>query len=437
MKGYHIITFGCQMNAHDSEKIAGLLELNGYVESIEPKDSELIIINTCSIRKKAEDKFFSQLGRYKKLKTKKKDLKIVVTGCIAQQEGERIIKRAPYVDFVIGPQNIHLVGNLDTNQRILTSENIDISTLSIDAKRNIQTKALINIMYGCNNFCSYCVVPYTRGREKSRASNEIIEEIKGLTLNGYKEFTLLGQNVNSYKSDINFVELLKKIEDIEDVVRIRFMTSHPKDLSDELIKAFKDFSKLCEHIHLPLQSGSNKILFLMNRKYTYEEYLKKIYKLREYVPDISITTDIITGFPSETEEDHLLTLKALQEIQFDGIFSFKYSLRPGTKSAFYEDNVDINTKNRRLNEINQLQDEITDKKNELLKNNKLEILIEGPSDKPNFKLMGRTRGNKIVYLNSHNNSTSYGNIVNVIIKHTHRHSLEAEYIEDSNSHTRL
>jgi len=425
------------MNAHDSEKIAGLLELNGYVESIEPKDSELIIINTCSIRKKAEDKFFSQLGRYKKLKTKKKDLKIVVTGCIAQQEGERIIKRAPYVDFVIGPQNIHLVGNLDTNQRILTSENIDISTLSIDAKRNIQTKALINIMYGCNNFCSYCVVPYTRGREKSRASNEIIEEIKGLTLNGYKEFTLLGQNVNSYKSDINFVELLKKIEDIEDVERIRFMTSHPKDLSDELIKAFKDFSKLCEHIHLPLQSGSNKILFLMNRKYTYEEYLKKIYKLREYVPDISITTDIITGFPSETEEDHLLTLKALQEIQFDGIFSFKYSLRPGTKSAFYEDNVDINTKNRRLNEINQLQDEITDKKNELLKNNKLEILIEGPSDKPNFKLMGRTRGNKIVYLNSHNNSTSYGNIVNVIIKHTHRHSLEAEYIEDSNSHTRL
>ncbi len=414
------------MNDRDSERIAGILESEGYLNTDKVVDADLIVVNTCSIRQKAEDKFFSQLGRFKGLKKRRPALKIAVAGCIAQQMGMAIIKRAPYVDYVVGTQNIHAFKDLNAlNSQIITEDNPQILELNFRSKRKNTLKALVNIMYGCNNFCSYCIVPFTRGREKSRASEDIINEIKELANKGYKEVMLLGQNVNSYKGDVSFAGLLRYIDSIEGIERIRFMTSHPKDLSDDLIEAFGRLKKLCEHIHLPLQSGSSRILQLMNRKYTYEEYLEKIQRLRGRCPDIAITSDIIAGFPGETEEDHNLTLKALKDIEFDGLFTFKYSPRAGTAASRLPEQLDEDTKDRRLQEINTLQDEITEKKNKRLIDSYLEVLIESPSDRAGFDFMGRTRTNKIVYVNS-KNSIPYGSILKIQIKKANRHSLEAD-----------
>ncbi|MCX8027872.1 MAG: tRNA (N6-isopentenyl adenosine(37)-C2)-methylthiotransferase MiaB [Thermodesulfovibrionales bacterium] len=425
-KKYHIITFGCQMNEHDSEKIAGLLEQKGFTQS-KIDDSDLVIINTCSIRKKAEDKFYSQVGRFASLKKRNPYLKIGVVGCVAQQEGSNILKRYGHVDFVLGTMQLNRLLKHDPfyikDAHIEYSNNIEEINF---VKRKSSVKALVNIMFGCNNFCSYCVVPYTRGPEKSRGMKNILEEITDLAEKGYKEVMLLGQNVNSYKSgDNDFVDLLKEINNINGIERIRFMTSHPKDLSDRLINSFGELNKLCEHIHLPLQSGSSRILKLMNRCYNYQDYLNLISRLRSKVPDIAITTDIITGFPYETEEDHKDTLKALQEIEFDGIFSFKYSKRPGTKASSFDNQVEEDVKERRLSEINNLQDTITDKKNEYIKGRKVEVLIDDISDKKDFDFIGRTRTNKIVYLKS-NNKLKIGDIVSVIIKNPKRHNLEGE-----------
>lgn len=415
------------MNDHDSEKIAGILCSEGYSMTDKPDDADLLVINTCSVRQKAEDKFFSQVGRFKSLKVKKPSLKIAVTGCIAQQRGEAIIKSAPYVDYVIGTHNIDAFCNIDfLKTRVINHENRDIVSQNFNALRKHKIKALVNIMYGCNNFCSYCIVPLTRGREKSRASSDIINEIRELAQMGYKEVMLLGQNVNSYKSDLDFTGLLTKIQEIDGIQRIRFMTSHPKDLSDDLINAFSRLEKLCEHIHLPLQSGSSKILRLMNRKYSYEEYLEKIKKLRKTCPEIAITSDIIAGFPGETEEDHQRTIKALVEIQFDGLFTFKYSKRPGTSAVSLPGHLSEDIKDRRLQEIIEVQDKITESKNKNLLGNFVEIMIEEESDKAEFNYIGRTRTNKIVYVKS-NLSFSYGTFLNVLIKKTNRHSLEADY----------
>jgi len=426
-KRYHIITFGCQMNAHDSERIAGILQSKGLTEVVQPEEADLIVINTCSIRQKAEDKFYSQIGRFRSLKQRKPSLKIAVAGCIAQQEGERITKRAPYVDLVIGPQNIYAIKDISNLQgRVFTEQEVSfLDEYEYPIQRQNPVKALVNIMYGCNNFCSYCIVPYTRGRERSRVSRDILREIKELAQKGYKEVMLLGQNVNSYKDDLDFTELLIKIGEIEGIERVRFMTSHPKDLSDRLIGLFGELRSLCEHIHLPLQSGSDRILGLMNRKYTYQKYLEKILKLRSKVPEIVITTDIITGFPQETERDHQLTLEALKEIRFDGIFSFKYSVRPNTAAANLEGHLPEETKEQRLYEINSVQDIITEEKNKVLEGREVEVMVEEISDKPDFEYMGRTRGNKLVYIKT-DKAISYGTFLNVIIKKAYRHSLETE-----------
>src|SRR5208283_1421015 len=278
MKKYWIITFGCQMNVHDSEKISGILKGEGYFEADSPRDADLVIFNTCSIRQKAEQKFFSELGRIKELKKRKPGLTIAVAGCIAQQEGKKILKRVPYVDHVLGPQNIHMVRDiLKSNiNRIAVDDNPLIAETDLPVERKDEVRAWINIMYGCNNFCSYCIVPYTRGRERSRPSSAILSEIKVLAEKGYLEITLLGQNVNSYAGDISFPELLKAVDKIEGIKRVRFVTSHPKDLSDDLIAAIRDCEKVCKHIHLPLQSGSTKILSLMNRRYEYNDYMHKV-----------------------------------------------------------------------------------------------------------------------------------------------------------------
>ncbi|MFQ3574114.1 MAG: tRNA (N6-isopentenyl adenosine(37)-C2)-methylthiotransferase MiaB [Thermodesulfovibrionales bacterium] len=437
-KRYHIITFGCQMNEHDSEKISGILESKGFEHSQEPEGANLLIINTCSIRKKAEDKFYSQIGRFKTLKKKNPDLKIGVVGCIAQQEGDRILKRYSHVDFILGTMELNRL--LQEDPLMLKDVHTDMHNTMPDiglAKRKSPVKALVNIMYGCNNFCSYCIVPYTRGQEKSRAASAIIKEIQDLSQKGYKEVILLGQNVNSYKSNgTDFVTLLEMINEIDGIERIRFMTSHPKDLSEGLIDAFERLDKLCEHIHLPLQSGSSRILQLMNRKYDYDYYFNLILRLKDKVPDISITTDIITGFPYETEEDHQQTLKALKEIRFDGIFSFKYSKRPGTMASSYGGQINEEVKEKRLAEINKLQDVITDEKNRELQGKIIEVLIDDKSDKAQFDYMGRSRTNKIVYIKS-NKTLDIGDIINVKIENPKRHSLEGIYNEGISSHNRL
>ena len=409
------------MNLHDSEKMIGLLSEGGYSPTDNPENADLIIFNTCAIREKAEQKFYSQLGRARVLKNKNKELKIAVAGCVAQDAKERIFRKAPFVDYIVGPQNIHMINDLlSRKQDIATGENHNIAFNEFTASRQSNLKAWVSIMYGCNNFCSYCIVPYTRGKEISRPSSSIISEIKDLARQGYQEVTLLGQNVNSYRSDMGFADLLKEIDAIN-INRIRFVTSHPRDLSADLIYALSDLPSLCEHIHLPLQSGADSILKSMNRRYTYEDYIRKIELLRNSLPDIAITTDIIVGFPGETDEDYLCTVKALREIEFDGIFAFKYSKRKGTRAFEMPGQMSDQIKSERLAFILSLQEEITYKKNKELEGSIQEILIEGPSETDNHMLSGRTRTNKIVTIPDSSEMT--GSLVSVRICKARQHSL--------------
>lgn len=427
-KKVYIHTFGCQMNVHDSEKILGVLEPEGFLQTDNPRSADLIILNTCSIRQKAEQKFYSELGRIKSYKKLNPRLKIAVAGCIAQQEGKNIFKRAPHVDFVFGPQNIRALKYFvaDGYVPVAIEENPLIATEDLPARRSAGISAWVTIMYGCNNFCSYCVVPYTRGRERSRPSEHIVAEVSKIAEEGFREITLLGQNVNSYESDVDFPGLLRKLDRVGGIERIRFVTSHPKDLSTALINAIKELPKICEHIHLPLQSGSTAILKMMSRRYSFEDYIEKVAALRAKIPDISITSDIIAGFPGETDEDHRLTLKALREIEFDGIFAFKFSPRPGTKAAKMQGNLTEKMKSGRLYEILGLQDTITEKKNNALVGAIQEVLIEGPSENGTGNLTGRTRTNKIVDIWA--DDIIKGALVDVEIIKGRRHSLEGKLV---------
>ena len=349
------------MNEHDSERMAGILEERGCASASAPEKADLIILNTCSIREKAEQKFFSELGRLRELKTANPGLTIAVTGCIAQQEGRAILSRAPYVDMILGPSDI---GRLSTAiDRKLTCQTAIIETSGdpdyhirlIPATRSDKLKAWVSIMYGCDNFCTYCVVPHLRGRERSRPVEDILHEIRDLAARGFKEVTLLGQNVNSYGKGLNgggnFPELLRRANGIAGIERIRFVTSHPRDLSEGLIAAIHDLPKVCESIHLPVQSGSNAVLASMNRRYTREEYLEKVAKLRQTMPGIALTTDIIVGFPGETEADHERTMQLLEEVRYDGIFAFKYSKRPKTAALGLSGHLPEETKEQRLDQV--------------------------------------------------------------------------------------
>lgn len=416
------------MNVHDSEKILGVLEPEGFLQTVNPRSADLIIFNTCSIRQKAEQKFYSELGRIKSYKKLNPRLKIAVAGCIAQQEGKNIFKRAPHVDFIFGPQNIRALKHFvaDGYVPVAIEENPLIAIEDLPARRSAGIGAWVTIMYGCNNFCSYCVVPYTRGRERSRPSEQIVAEVSKIAGEGYREITLLGQNVNSYESDVDFPGLLRKLDRVGGIERIRFVTSHPKDLSTALIDAINELPKICEHIHLPLQSGSTAILKMMNRRYSFEEYIEKVSALRAKIPDISITSDIIAGFPGETDEDHRLTLKALREIEFDGTFAFKFSPRPGTKAAKMLENLTEEMKSERLYEILLLQDMITEKINKALEGAIQEVLIEGPSENGKGNLTGRTRTNKIVEIRA--DEIRKGAIVDVEIIKGRKHSLEGKLV---------
>ncbi len=421
-KSVYIYTYGCQMNVHDSEKMLGVLGNDGYVAAEKPEDADLIIFNTCAIREKAEQKFFSQLGRSKRLKKKNHNLTIAVAGCVAQSEQETVRKRAPHVDVILGPQNIGRILDLVSGQSSLGSfdENHELAYEELSVTRSSSIKAWISIMYGCNNFCSYCIVPYTRGREVSRPSSSIISEVLHLKGQGYREITLLGQNVNSYQNSCNFTELLQLI-DKTGIDRTRFVTSHPRDLSLELIRTMRELPSVCEHMHLPLQAGSDKILRMMNRGYTYGEYQKKVEMLRDAVPAMAITTDIITGFPGETGRDFEETVNALKSIEYDVIFAFKYSPRKGTKAFDMENTVSDDEKSERLYRVLEIQEEITYKKNRKLEGTIQEILIEGPSDTDKTLLSGRTRTNKIVTLPD--SGEEIGSLISVMIVKARRHSL--------------
>ena len=434
---YYIHTFGCQMNVHDSEKMAGIFSDSDYQEADGSNNADVIILNTCSIREKAEQKFYSELGRLRKVKKYNPHLRIAIAGCIAQQEKETLFKRFPYVDFVFGPNNIDNLQSWIDNRAQVTEhksqttalkENPEYHTKILPVKREGQVRAWVSIMYGCDNFCAYCVVPYTRGRERSRPSQDIYLEVKSLAENGFKEITLLGQNVNSYgiKSleNIDITDLLYKLHEINGLQRIRFVTSHPRDFSERLIGATKDLPKVCKHLHLPIQAGSDKILESMNRGYTYKEYKRKIDLLRTAIPDIALTTDIIAGFPGETEEDFQLTMKALSEIEYDGIFAFKYSKRPGTRAIELPGHVDEKIKSERLGKILEFQEGITYKKNKRLEGHEVEILVEGVSEHDSEKMTGRTTTNKIV--NFYGERKLIGQMVKINVLEAKQHSLYGE-----------
>jgi len=431
----YLETFGCQMNVHDSEQMATLLSGEGYVLTDDAKKADLILINTCSIRDKAEQKAFSELGRMKVLKEEKPHLIIGFCGCLAQHLGAKVYSRASYVDLVCGTHNIcnlpKMVAAVEKEKKKITQIGFlpEISSLGIFAPPPAGSFcAFVSIMQGCDNYCAYCVVPYLRGPEISRQPDDILHEIEKLTQNGVKEVTLLGQNVNSYGKNLetgaHLVSLIKKINEIEGIERIRFTTSHPKDLSGDLMECFACVPKLCEHIHLPVQSGSDRILKSMNRGYSSDDYLQKVERLRNICPQISITSDIIVGFPGETPKDYQETIDMMEKIRFDAVFSFKYSERKGTAACKLSGQVPEAEKSRRLKELQSLQDRHTQEKNSTLAGSIQEALVEGRSKNSAQDMSGRTRSWKIV--NFPGGPELAGKLVNVGIIRGYLHSLRGE-----------
>ena len=433
---FHITTFGCQMNEHDSEVIDGLLTERGFSSVKERKDASIVIINTCSVRDNADKRFFGTLGQLKKRKESDPSFIVCVCGCMMQQQRvvDTIKAKYPWVDVIFGTNSIHHIPELIEKVAIEKEKVVDIIENTeeivegLPAKRLFDHKALVNIMFGCNNFCTYCIVPYTRGREKSRAPEAIVAEVKGLVADGVKEIMLLGQNVNSYDGNgTSFAELLKMLNDVDGLERIRFMTSNPKDLSDELIEAFAVCDKLCSNLHLPIQSGSNRVLKRMNRKYTREDYLKLIEKLRKTVPDITLSTDIIVGFPGETNEDFEETLSIVKEVEYDSAFTFIYSIRKGTPAEKFEDQIEESEKHRRFDLLVNAVNEISEKKNKAYQDRVEKVLVDGVSKNDKSTLTGRTDGFKLV--NFAGKKELIGSIVDVKITDAKTFSLFGEVIE--------
>lgn len=403
-KKLKILTYGCQMNVAESERMAGQLQKIGYSLTENFDAADLILFNTCCVRATAEDKIYGKIGEVKKYKRQNPALIVGVVGCLAQKDGENLIKRAPHVDFVLGTgqrgELINVVKNFESTRRqFVDTSNVSglISDENILPVRAGEVSAFVPIMYGCDNFCTYCIVPHVRGRERSRQPAEIISEIRETVGAGFKEITLLGQNVNSYDGDgKTFPELLRDVDEIPGLERLRFMTSHPKDLSDELIEVIAGGKNICEHIHLPVQYGSDEILRRMNRVYTVEKYLALVEKIRAAIPNISLTTDLIVGFPGETDETFSETLKFLERVRFDMAFTFIYSKRTGTPAADFPNQVDEETKHRRLEILMELQNKISLEKNLALVGQTVEVLVEGASKTDGNIFSGRTRQNKLV-----------------------------------------
>jgi len=437
-KKLYIQTFGCQMNVQDAEKMAALLEPSGYETTDDPGRADLILVNTCSIREKAAQKIYSQLGRFRTLKERNPRLRIGVGGCLAQQWGDRFFRRAPYVDLVFGTHQIHrlpeMIGELERARgRIVETGFCDrVRSLGIPAQPAAgAVGTFVTIMQGCNNFCAYCVVPHLRGREESRLLPEILREVEMLAGHGIREVTLLGQNVNSYGQTLpektGFAELIDAIGKVSGMERIRFTTSHPKDLSARLIACFGEVASLCEHIHLPVQSGSDRVLRRMNRGYTASAYREKVAALRRACPGISITSDVIVGFPGEEEGDFQETLELMREIRFDNLFSFQYSEREGTAAVGMDRPVCDSVKWERLRMLQTLQKEHTLEKNRACVRRLEEVLVEGPSRNGSEDMTGRTRGNRIV--NFPGTTRLIGKTISVRIVEAFPHSLRGEMEE--------
>ncbi len=423
------------MNVQDSEKMACLMEASGYKTTDNPGEADLIIVNTCSVREKAAQKAYSQLGRFRELKQKRRHLVLGVAGCLAQQLGDKFFKMFPFLDMVVGTHQIdrlpEIVASVSrSGGRLAETEfcghvrSLDIPAQPLAGK----VSSFVTIMQGCNNFCTYCVVPYLRGREQSRPLGDIVREVENLSLHGIQEVTLLGQNVNSYGKTLtqraDFAQLLEAIGKIPGIKRIRFTTSHPKDLSDTLISSFGRIQGLCEHIHLPVQAGSNKVLRKMKRGYTVEQYKERVAALRRVLPDISITSDMIVGFPGEEDDDFNQTLELMREVRFDGLFSFMYSQRKGTPAAEMDGQVPDEIKRERLNLLQSLQETHTLEKNRAIIGKTQEVLVEGASRKTPGDMTGRTRSNRIV--NFTGGPELVGSMVNVKIVDAFSHSLRGE-----------
>lgn len=408
-KKYCVVTYGCQMNLHESEKISGILSGMGMNAVNEPENADVVVFNTCCIRDTAERRALGNIGKMKELKKKNKNLLIVVTGCMTQQNGfaENMKERYQYVDVILGTHNISDLENqirirLEKKKRVAAVLDTDgyIDDETTPVTRTSFPNAWVNINYGCNNFCTYCIVPYVRGRERSRDMKSIISECEKLINDGYKEITLLGQNVNSYGNDVpdenvNFANLLREVAKIDGKFRIRFMTSHPKDLTEDVVKAIRDNDKICNNIHLPIQAGSNSVLKNMNRRYTREHYLGLIDMIRRYLPDCGITTDIMVGFPYETEEDFLDTMDIVEKVRFSTAFTFIYSVRKGTKAAEMPQ-ISYEIKQNRIKRLIARQNEITEEISKDYVGNIYEILVEGMQEKKNGYVVGRTESGRLV-----------------------------------------
>ncbi|MFY9139906.1 MAG: tRNA (N6-isopentenyl adenosine(37)-C2)-methylthiotransferase MiaB [Thermacetogeniaceae bacterium] len=421
---FNIWTSGCQMNEHDTEIMRALLEQEGYLWTSDPEEADIVILNTCSVRKSAEQRALGLLGNLKHRKKREPKLVIAVGGCMPHnpEVRELLINKAPFVNIIFGTRNYHrlpeFLREAESGRMIADDTDEDIPGV-LPACRTSKVKAYVTIMYGCNNYCSYCIVPYTRGREKSRPLEEIYQEVAELAEQGYQEVMLLGQNVNSYGKDldenINFAKLLAKLDKIDGLSRIRYMTSHPRDFTDELIETIAASQKVCEHFHLPLQAGSNKILQLMNRGYTRERFIELTNSIRERIPEASITTDIIVGFPGETEEDFLDTLDLVERVRFDAAYTFLFSPREGTPAAEMLEQIPEEVKKDRFNRLVELQNKITLEQNLPLVNQVVEVLVEGRSKKAPERWSGRTRTNKIVNFEALDDTDLTGKLADVMI----------------------
>ena len=431
-----VITYGCQQNENDSERLKGMLIKMGYEITDDEETANVIIFNTCAVRENAEFKLKGNVGALKHLKAKRKDLLIGVCGCMPQQEkiAKMLYSKFPHIDMIFGTHSLYKFPEIlynAKNSRVFDVFDSNGSIIEdIPVEHDDKYKAWITVMYGCNNFCSYCIVPFVRGRERSREPQNIIAEIKELAGKGYKEITLLGQNVNSYGKDlenaVTFAELLKMVNEIEGIERIRFATSHPKDISDELISAMANCSKVCHQLHLPFQSGSNKVLKDMNRNYTKEKYLEIIDKVRAKIPDVVLTSDVIVGFPTETNDDFLETVDLVKKVKFDGLFTFIYSKRQGTKAATMDFVLTENEIQKNFDKLLEVQNSISKEINETYQDKIVEVFVDGYSKNDKTTLQGRTDGNKVV--NFKGDKDLIGKMIKVKITEIRTWSLNGEIV---------
>lgn len=440
---YHITTFGCQMNKADSERMAGILEDMGLQWSEDPNEADVILYNTCTIRDNAEQKVYSYLGRQAKRKHEQPNLTLVVAGCVAQQEGEQLLRRVPELDLVMGPQHANRLGDLleqvfDGNQ-VIATEPIEIAEDITKPRRDSTVTAWVNVIYGCNERCTYCVVPNVRGIEQSRTPEAIRAEMEMLGQQGFKEVTLLGQNIDAYGRDLpgvtesgrhqhTLTDLLYYVHDVPGIERIRFATSHPRYFTERLIKACQELPKVCEHFHIPFQSGDNEVLKAMSRGYTHQKYRRIIEKIREYMPDAAISADAIVGFPGETEEQFENTLKLVEDIAFDQLNTAAYSPRPGTPAAVWDNQLSEEVKSDRLQRLNRLVSVKAMERSQRYRDRIEEVLVEDINPKDTSQLMGRTRGNRLTFFAGDINELK-GKIVQVKVTEVRAFSLTGEVLQ--------